>query len=80
MRAFILSLAVLGCISAMPASAAPTGQQALAAILQQEASVEPAQYGYNRREAIRRQEFRRRQAIRRQQFNRRQAYRRGYRY
>lgn len=79
MRHLILAAAILGAFATAPAVAAPiVPQTALTAILQQDASVEPAQYRAGRREAIRRQEFRRRQAIRRQQFNRRQAYRRGY--
>lgn len=82
MRKLILFLVVLGSVAGpvtTPAVAAPTGQHALAAILDQGAAVETVQYGgLSRREYRARQEFRRRQAIRRQEFRRRQAARRGY--
>jgi len=79
MRKFLLSLAVLGTIAAAPVSAAPVIQPERAEFTTfDQAAVQTVQYGYNRREAIRRQEFRRRQQIRREQFRRRQAARRGY--
>lgn len=82
MRKLLLSLAVLGSVAASgdaPAIAMPTGQPALAAILDQGAAVQTVQYGgISPGEYRRRQEFRRRQAIRRQEFRRRQAARRGY--
>lgn len=83
MRKLLLSLLVIGTVAAipsMPASAMPAGQPVLGAILGQDAAVQPVQYRYSRREAIRRQEIRRRQALRRQDFRRRQAFRPGYRY
>ncbi len=79
MRRLLLSLAVLGTIAAAPVSAAPVMQPALSAITTfDQAAVQTVQYAYNRREYIRRQEFRRRQEIRREQFRRRHAARRGY--
>ena len=79
MRKFFLSLAILGTIAAAPVCAAPVMQPALAAFTTfDQAAVQTVQYGYNRREYLRRQEFRRRQQIRREQFRRRQAARRGY--
>ena len=77
MRKLLLSLALLG--GAMPVHAAPVVQPALAAaVVSEQAAVQTVQYGNDRREYLRRQEFRRRQAIRRERFRRRQAIRRGY--
>lgn len=78
MRKLLLSLAMLGTL-ALPARAMPALAPALAAAAASgPASVQTVQYGYGRREAVRRQEFRRRQAIRRDRFRRREAARRGY--
>ena len=79
MRKILFFLAVLGTIATAPVSAAPIMQPAAAAFTTfDQVAVQTVQYGYNRREYIRRQEFRRRQQIRREQFRRRQAARRGY--
>lgn len=76
MRKLLLTLALLG-TAALPASAAPTLQPALAAATaSSEATVQTVQY--DRRAYLRQQEFRRRQAMRREQFRRRQAARHGY--
>ncbi len=78
MRKLFLSLTLLG-MAALPVCAAPVMQRALAAAAVSEpAAVQTVQYGYDRREHLRRQEFRRRQEIRREQFRRRHAVRRGY--
>ena len=78
MRKLLLALALLG-PAALPAAAAPVVQPALAAVAAaDQATVQTVQYGYDRREFLRRQEFRRRQEIRRERFRRRQAIRRGY--
>lgn len=76
MRKILLTLAMLG-TAALPVSAAPVMQPALAAVAAPgQATVQTVQY--NRREFLRRQEFRRRQEIRRERFRRRQAVRHGY--
>ena len=78
MRKLLLSLALLGA-AALPGRAAPVMQPTLAAVAaSSQATVQTVQYGYDRREYLRRQEFRRRQEIRRERFRRRQAIRRGY--
>ncbi len=77
MRKFIVSLAMLGAAYAMPASAAPALQPAIAAIASSQTAVQTVQYGYDRREYLRRQEFRRREAIRRER-QRHRAVRHGY--
>ena len=78
MRKFLLSLTLLG-MAALPAHAAPAMQTGLAAAaMPEQAAVQTVQYGYDRRDYLRRQEFRRRQEIRRERFRRRQAIRRGY--
>ncbi len=79
MRKVLLALVLLGTAPALPVHAAPTVLPALAAVATPgEATVQTVQYRYDRREALRRQEFRRRQEIRREQLRRRQAVRRGY--
>ncbi len=78
MRKLLLSLALLGA-AALPVRAAPVMQPALAAaVVSGQPAVQTVQYGYDRREYLRRQEFRRRQEIRRERFRRRQAIRHGY--
>lgn len=78
MRKLFLSLTLLG-LAALPVRAAPVMQPALAAaVVSEQAAVQTVQYGYDRREYLRRQEFRRRQEIRRKRFRRRQTVRRGY--
>lgn len=78
MRKLFLCLVLLG-LAALPVRAAPIMQPALAAAgASEQAAVQTVQYGYDRRENLRRQEFRRRQEIRRERFRRRQAGRRGY--
>ncbi len=78
MRKLLLSLAMLGTL-ALPVSATPVMQPALAAAaMSGQPAVQTVQYGYGRREALRRQEIRRREEIRRERFRRREAARRGY--
>ena len=73
MRKLLLSLALLGAAT-LPVRAVPVMQPALtAAIVSEPAAVQTVQYGYDRRERLRRQEIRRREEIRR-----RKAIRRGY--
>ena len=79
MRKILLALVLLGTAPALPVRAAPTVAPVAAAVaMPGQAAVQTVQYGYGRREALRRQEFRRRQEIRRERFRRRQAIRRGY--
>lgn len=85
MRKILLALVLLGTVPALPARAAPVVPPALTAVADPgQAAVQTVQYGYGRREYLRRQdylrrqEFRRRQEIRRERFRRRQAARRGY--
>ena len=80
MRKILLAFVLLGAVPALPVHAASAIPPALAALaVPDQATVQTVQYyGNDRRDYLRRQEFRRRQEIRRERFRRREAARRGY--